>query len=51
MILDLIGVTRQVNLPYLYLGYYVEQSQKMAYKMRFTQCQILHNGKWESVSV
>lgn len=51
MILDLIEVTRQLNLPYLYLGYYVEQSQKMAYKMRFTPCQLLRNGKWESVSV
>ena len=51
MILDLIGVSQQLNLPYLYLGYYVEQSQKMAYKMRFTPCQLLRNGKWESVSV
>jgi arginyl-tRNA--protein-N-Asp/Glu arginylyltransferase len=50
MILDLIRLAQAHNLPYLYLGYYVEQSRKMAYKMRFSPCQILKNGQWETVS-
>ena len=49
MILDLIGLSQQLDMPYLYLGYYVEQSQKMSYKTRFTPCQILKDGKWETM--
>ena len=51
MILDLIRVSQKLELPYLYLGYYVEQSQKMAYKGRFSPCQLFKNGKWETVSL
>jgi arginyl-tRNA--protein-N-Asp/Glu arginylyltransferase len=50
MILDMIGLSQQLELPYLYLGYYVEQSPKMAYKTRFNPSQILKDGKWETLS-
>ena len=51
MILDLIRLSQKLELPYLYLGYYVEQSQKMAYKARFSPCQLFKNGKWETTSL
>ena len=50
MILDMIELSQQLKLPYLYLGYYVEQSPKMAYKTRFAPCQILKDGKWVTFS-
>lgn len=34
------------GLPWLYLGYWIEQSRKMAYKSRFKPHQILKNGTW-----
>lgn len=39
--------TRQLGLPYLYLGYWIEKSRKMAYKTRFLPHQILRDGKWQ----
>ena len=47
MILDLISAAKNLKLPYLYLGYYVENSIKMAYKTRFKPYQIFHNGRWQ----
>lgn len=38
--------TRQLRLPYLYLGYWIEASPKMAYKTRFKPHQVLRNGVW-----
>src|SRR5690606_846695 len=35
MILDHIEHARRLGLPYLYLGYWIEGSRKMAYKQRF----------------
>lgn len=40
---------RQLRLPYLYLGYWIEQSPKMAYKARFRPMEYLNNGRWESL--
>ena len=39
---------RQMGLPYLYLGYWIEASAKMSYKTRFKPHQMLRNGQWET---
>ncbi len=41
--------TRQLGLPYVYLGYWIEQSPKMAYKARFRPCQMLQDGHWQDL--
>ena len=40
---------RHLKLPYLYLGYWIEQSPKMAYKARFQPLEWLRNGIWSSI--
>lgn len=37
---------RRLGLPWLYLGYWVRESRKMAYKSRFRPHQILRGGVW-----
>lgn len=49
MILEHIQRARRMGLPYLYLGYYVEGSPKMAYKARFQPQQRLGPRGWEAV--
>lgn len=41
---------RSLGLPYLYLGYWVEKSQKMAYKQNFSPLQGLIRDKWQNLS-
>lgn len=48
MILDHIERARKRGLPYLYLGYLVEGSQKMAYKARFKPQDHLTPSGWRS---
>ena len=38
--------TRQLNLPHVYLGYWIAQSPKMAYKTGFGPCEMLLDGQW-----
>ena len=38
---------RTLGLPYVYLGYWIEGSGKMAYKARFRPLQRLLNGSWQ----
>jgi arginine-tRNA-protein transferase len=38
---------RELGLPYLYLGYWIEQSRKMAYKINFQPIQGLINSRWQ----
>jgi arginine-tRNA-protein transferase len=45
-ILWLIERARQQGLPHVYLGYWVQESRKMAYKARFRPCEILVAGSW-----
>ena len=37
----------QQDRPYLYLGYWIAQSRKMAYKIKFQPMQGLIDGKWQ----
>ena len=46
IILDHVVQARQVQLPYVYLGYWVQGSEKMAYKARFTPIEILRPNGW-----
>jgi leucyl-tRNA---protein transferase len=38
--------TRSLELPYLYLGYWIQDSQKMAYKQQFKLQEKLIDGEW-----
>lgn len=37
---------RSLGLPHLYLGYWIENSSKMAYKARFRPVEMLMQGRW-----
>ena len=38
-----------LGLPYLYLGYWIEESAKMAYKATFTPIEGLIGGRWDAL--
>ena len=46
MILDHIERARRMGLPYVYLGYWVNGSPKMAYKARFLPQERLNRDGW-----
>ncbi len=37
---------RQLGIPYVYLGYWIKESAKMAYKTNFQPLEALQNGNW-----
>jgi arginine-tRNA-protein transferase len=39
--------TKKLQLPYLYLGYYIQESPKMSYKAQFEPLEILLNDVWQ----
>jgi leucyl-tRNA---protein transferase len=40
---------RRLDLPYLYLGYWIGQSQKMAYKINFQPMEGLIDNRWQPI--
>jgi arginine-tRNA-protein transferase len=41
--------TRLLKLPHVYLGYWIDASPKMAYKIQFRPHQMLRDGHWQTV--
>ncbi len=46
-----VDLCRKLNLPYLYLGYWIKNSRKMAYKANFQPLQGLVQGVWQTLPV
>lgn len=41
---------RKLGLPHLYLGYWIGESRKMAYKAQFRPAELLVDGQWQDAS-
>jgi len=45
-----IAQAHDLGLPYLYLGYWIGESRKMAYKAQFRPAELLVDGQWQDAS-
>lgn len=50
IIMDHIARAREAGLPYVYLGYWVKGSQRMAYKTRYRPMEVLGAAGWRPLS-
>ena len=48
-IMWLIDWCKHLKLPYLYLGYWIKNSRKMAYKENFAPQEALIDGEWQKI--
>ena len=48
-VLWLVERARAMGLPYVYLGYWVRESRKMAYKAGFRPSEVLSDGQWRTL--
>jgi len=46
-VLSQIGLAREIGLPYVYLGYWIEECSKMAYKRGYRPLEGLVGGRWQ----
>ena len=46
-ILTAIDLARQADFDYVYLGYWIRECQKMAYKIEYKPIELLINGRWQ----
>ncbi len=49
VILDHVAIAQDAGLPYVYLGYWVPGSRKMAYKAQFGALEIYKGGAWQDL--
>jgi arginine-tRNA-protein transferase len=51
MILWLVSEAKRLNLPYVYLGYWIAESDKMSYKARFAPLEAFGPGGWRPLKL
>ena len=51
MVLKLISELKIIGKPYLYLGYWINNSKTMSYKSDFDNIEFFYNGEWVNKSV
>ena len=51
IILDHVEYAKELNLPYVYLGYWVPGSKKMEYKSKFNGLEIYYEKKWQAFDI
>ncbi|MFT7015411.1 MAG: arginine-tRNA-protein transferase [Pseudohongiellaceae bacterium] len=45
-----VKMAQDLNLPYLFLGYWIKDCQKMEYKSNYRPLQLLVDGRWVAVN-